>query len=373
MGPRLRQPPDTGNATRRRNIGCGLLALLLNGALVYLLASLGTSRSPEAPVGEPIVAHLILEPLRLHLDSRLPALTPRLKPILRPADRPPDFPIETPVETPAPRVPSDPQMADGSPTAPRVTDEAGEGAGIKILHYVPGVYSVESAKSHEHGIVTLRVLVDEQGKPSQVQVLDSSGFARLDEAATAAVWQYRFSRTMKGSRALQVWTTVKQEFEPIPMPVPTTVVSMDTVVAMQIDSAIRADAHTHPVFHAPEAVIKRIASRAVRVLSNDRGRAEDLQRAGLSSTPGERFVAQGEVKSIQFIGFASLEFGQDIPLSAVAPEPATLICEIFELRQARGTSYLLAMFDRGGLRLRGVQISIPTEPLRAAAARPSLK
>src|SRR5690348_17038035 len=124
MGPTAHSTELGELSTRRRGrIGAAFLALVLNGALVFLLASLGTPPAPlPGPTIEPIVAHLILEPLTLHIESTVPALTPRLiKPVLRLADKAPDFPIDAPQETPAPREHSDPQLSDGSPSSPRVT------------------------------------------------------------------------------------------------------------------------------------------------------------------------------------------------------------------------------------------------------------
>src|SRR6185437_7221009 len=148
-----------------------LVALLLNGALVFLFTRLGGVRTADAPTVEPILATLIVEPRRVHVVSPLAALVPHLiRPVLRPPDMPPDFRIDGPSEEPAPQKPSVPQLGTGSRSPPRVTDDTGEGAGITILHYVPAVYSATAAESYEHGTAALRVLVDEQGKPSQVRV-----------------------------------------------------------------------------------------------------------------------------------------------------------------------------------------------------------
>jgi periplasmic protein TonB len=49
------------------------------------------------------------------------------------------------------------------------------------------VYPRESQRSRERGIVLLRVLVDVLGRPAQIQIERSSGYARLDDAARNAV------------------------------------------------------------------------------------------------------------------------------------------------------------------------------------------
>lgn len=54
------------------------------------------------------------------------------------------------------------------------------------------VYPRESQRSRERGTVLLRVLVDALGHPAQIQIERSSGYARLDDAARAAVQKALF-------------------------------------------------------------------------------------------------------------------------------------------------------------------------------------
>ena len=54
------------------------------------------------------------------------------------------------------------------------------------------VYPRESSRRHEHGTVLLRVLVDTGGRPAQIQIERSSGYARLDTAAREAVERWLF-------------------------------------------------------------------------------------------------------------------------------------------------------------------------------------
>ena len=49
------------------------------------------------------------------------------------------------------------------------------------------VYPRESSRRREYGTVVLRVLVDQSGRPAQIQVERSSGYERLDLAARSAV------------------------------------------------------------------------------------------------------------------------------------------------------------------------------------------
>jgi periplasmic protein TonB len=66
---------------------------------------------------------------------------------------------------------------------------------VESVEYVrasPPVYPRESQRRREHGTVILRVLVDEAGRPAQIQVEQSSGFERLDLAAREAVEKFLF-------------------------------------------------------------------------------------------------------------------------------------------------------------------------------------
>jgi len=63
---------------------------------------------------------------------------------------------------------------------------------VEYLRAAPPVYPRESQRRREHGTVILRVLVDADGRPAQVQVERSSGFERLDDAAREAVEKFLF-------------------------------------------------------------------------------------------------------------------------------------------------------------------------------------
>jgi protein TonB len=58
----------------------------------------------------------------------------------------------------------------------------------------------------------LKVLVDEAGRPKDIQVATSSGFSRLDEAAKQAVRRWKFVAATDGSKAISVWTQVSITF-----------------------------------------------------------------------------------------------------------------------------------------------------------------
>jgi len=64
----------------------------------------------------------------------------------------------------------------------------------------------------EQGSVRLRVMVDERGRPQEVQVAQSSGFPRLDEAAVSAVKRWVFAPAVQDAIAVPTWTQVSVVF-----------------------------------------------------------------------------------------------------------------------------------------------------------------
>ena len=64
----------------------------------------------------------------------------------------------------------------------------------------------------EAGTVQVRVLVDERGRPKEVNVAKSSGFARLDEAAMEAVRRWRFVAATNDQGPVASWTQVAITF-----------------------------------------------------------------------------------------------------------------------------------------------------------------
>ncbi len=73
-------------------------------------------------------------------------------------------------------------------------------------------YPALALRRHEEGRVMLRVQVSPVGLPVEVQVLASSGNASLDEAATAAVRQWRFVPATSNGAAVAATADVPIEF-----------------------------------------------------------------------------------------------------------------------------------------------------------------
>lgn len=74
-------------------------------------------------------------------------------------------------------------------------------------------FPARAIKQHMHGIVVLRVLVDEHGKPLKVLVEQGSGYALLDRSATEQVLaSWRFQPAMANGHAVRAWAKVPVSF-----------------------------------------------------------------------------------------------------------------------------------------------------------------
>lgn len=75
------------------------------------------------------------------------------------------------------------------------------------------VYPSLSRRSGERGRVTLRVLVNPEGRSAEVEVRTSSGFARLDAAARATVLRWKFVPARRGEEAVPAWVLIPITFK----------------------------------------------------------------------------------------------------------------------------------------------------------------
>jgi TonB family protein len=101
------------------------------------------------------------------------------------------------------------------PAPPPSTSSAyrvgGEVTVPRILSKAEPVYSEEARKNKLQGSVVLSVVVDASGAPTQIAVLRPLGMG-LDEAAIAAVSQWKFSPGTKNGTAVPVFTQIEMTF-----------------------------------------------------------------------------------------------------------------------------------------------------------------
>lgn len=140
---------------------------------------------------------------------------PAPKPLLRapPAPSPAPAAFTAPPEPPPLPVAVEPPPAPPAPPAPPPPPRMLPPSAVQYLEPPVPVYPRASRRAGESGRVVLRVFIDEAGLPRELQVQASSGFARLDEAAAAAVAKARFKPYSDGGRPMAGWALVPLSFD----------------------------------------------------------------------------------------------------------------------------------------------------------------
>lgn len=130
-----------------------------------------------------------------------------------PRQPPPTSPAVAQVPSPAamPPAASSPPAIDAIPTA-QPSAPSGETRRLSYDGDLRLRYPASSARTHEEGIVLLRVLVDGTGRVERVEIERSSGHPRLDAAAREAVLRGRFKPVLIEGRPTSAWGLVPIEF-----------------------------------------------------------------------------------------------------------------------------------------------------------------
>lgn len=92
--------------------------------------------------------------------------------------------------------------------APPETSASEQKSQANYLDNPPPPYPAVSRQLREQGRVVLRVLVDERGSPREIEIHRSSGYRRLDEAASRAVRYWRFVPAREGTVPVAAWVQV---------------------------------------------------------------------------------------------------------------------------------------------------------------------
>lgn len=157
-------------------------------------------RASDAPAQPPSPsAH---PPIAKPLPPPEPAAAPT-------AEAPPQKAAEAPVpagHTAAPVSSDQPATSrTDAPSIPASFDAA-------YLRNPPPEYPRLSRRRGEEGRVLLRVHVLASGLPDNIEIVESSGHPRLDQAAHDTVWHWRFRPARSGETAIESWLQVPIEF-----------------------------------------------------------------------------------------------------------------------------------------------------------------
>ena len=196
----------------------------ISAALALNLAALVLASRPLAPA--PFTAVRQLAPVALVRFIDPPAVAPPPPPItLKPLSHPP---IAAPVRPQALPLSSlaAPLAAPSSMSIPtalppaRTTAEVSAAPAVAApveasLAYrsAPLQFPLQALRQRMHGLVLLRVLVDESGRPVEVQVERSSGYPLLDRSAREQVLAgWRFQPAVLNGQRVRAWARVPVSF-----------------------------------------------------------------------------------------------------------------------------------------------------------------
>ena len=188
--------------------GAAALVIAAHIAAIYVIGiSMGVVEAPKIVRDSELVfvqPPAPVEPAK-PLEIPKPQVTPKVsEPVLDPI-------VAEPVDT-APTAPPIEEIPDSAPVAIPAEPGPVQSASLSVTRRVEPVYPPASRRAEEEGAVLLKVLVDVRGTARDVQVSKSSGFPRLDEAASTAVRRWRFSPAMQASQPVEAWTQVNVIF-----------------------------------------------------------------------------------------------------------------------------------------------------------------
>lgn len=185
--------------------GPALAVIGIHILIIYGLAtSMGIVKIPK--FAAPIEAVFIPEQTEVEPEPPVP-VKPEIDQVM-PTEQPmPELQFDEPIAPPSETaIPASENAISASAAAGAVAQD------LKTSNRVEPTYPSASRRAGEEGTVRLKVLVDEKGRPRDVTVANSSGFARLDQAAMEAVRKWRFVAATDGTNPITAWTQVAITF-----------------------------------------------------------------------------------------------------------------------------------------------------------------
>ena len=163
--------------------------------------------APPAPKPDPVPQPQPAEPIKKQPIARKPerVVTPEPQPVVVPDQRPAP---NAPAAAPAPPVAA--TAVPAPPPAPAKVELPYSNA--DYLQNPKPAYPALSRRLGEQGRVELRVFIAADGTPQRADVVKSSGFDRLDQAAVATVLKWRFVPGKRGGVPEPAWANVPIDF-----------------------------------------------------------------------------------------------------------------------------------------------------------------
>jgi protein TonB len=162
---------------------------------------------PTPPKPVPVVKQTITPPPVIPVINKTLSEQAITTPPVPP--QPPAPPQPAVVAPPTEPVPPAPAMSapPPPPSQPKTVS-----TGVEYLQAPAPEYPPIARRMGEEGRVTLRVLVNENGRPTRVDVQKTSGSPRLDEAARQAVLHAMFKPHIEDGKAISVYAIVPITF-----------------------------------------------------------------------------------------------------------------------------------------------------------------
>lgn len=191
----------------------------LSAAIALNLAALLIITRPLAPQAVALAHKLSAATHVILIDPPKPVPPPPpvdVKPLPHP--RPMPVHVQPHPDVAPPVVPNVEGTQPMPPTSPSAAPDAGADTATPVeatLAYrsAPLQFPTQALRRHLQGTVLLRVLVDENGTPVQVEVEQGSGYALLDRSAREQVLaHWRFQPAMVSGHAVRAWARVPVSF-----------------------------------------------------------------------------------------------------------------------------------------------------------------
>lgn len=223
-------PATTGRVENAAKWSGIAVTLAFHVVVIVLLLRFEPVRSALTQAA-PIVVRLVSPPPKLEKPDEPPKPLPpkprieRPKPVPKPplmtavTEAQPSFVAPPPPPVPVIEAPAEPlAVAPAAPPAPPAKPAPAPvpvvppSFNADYLNNPAPAYPALSRRMGEEGRVILRVLVNEQGLPKELQLKTSSGFSRLDSVALETVRQWRFVPARRGDQPIAAWVLVPISF-----------------------------------------------------------------------------------------------------------------------------------------------------------------
>ncbi|MBX9811610.1 MAG: energy transducer TonB [Burkholderiales bacterium] len=164
----------------------------------------------------PIMVSLLQSP-KIEQPKEPPKPKPVAKQPARKIEPRPLLAVSEPVPTPSPMVAPPPPPPQPGPVPVAIAPPAPASVippnfNADYLNNPAPPYPALSRRMGEEGKVVLRVFVNPQGLPAQVELRTSSGFSRLDNVALETVRQWKFVPARRGEQSVGAWVLVPISF-----------------------------------------------------------------------------------------------------------------------------------------------------------------